>query len=290
MRVCLDLVVADPQLIEEMAPRGGRRLSPCAALGGRRGAGWGKPPGRSGIEAQVHTSLMQRRDVVGRDRDASSLGADDDPNEDVLRSENLLYPADQHTIGAEDRHALLENLVGDRQAGVHRQRLARRVCAPRYKSGDRDKEQLMTGKADFTQQEWETVLGGPPSAGAIVMMAQRGGTFRETFAIGKAYAEAREQHGDSELLDEIVSAKPEVDHTRYKSVEELEQHGLQHLHDAIELLARKATPDEVEGYRRFVLTLAEKVANAHREHGVAVSEAERAAIDEIANSVGAAGQ
>ena len=148
----------------------------------------------------------------------------------------------------------------------------------------------MTGKAAFTEQEWETVLQGPPSAGVIVVMAQRGGTFRETFAIGKAYAEAREQHGESELLDEIVSAKPEVDHTRYKSVDELKQHGLQHLRDAIEVLERKATPDEVEGYRRFVLMLADKVANAHREHGVAVSDAERAAIDEISTSLGPAGQ
>ena len=146
----------------------------------------------------------------------------------------------------------------------------------------------MTGKAAFTQQEWETVLQGPPSAGVIVIMAQRGGTFRETFAIGKAYAEVREQHGESELLDEIVSAKPEVDHTRYKSVDELKQHGLQHLRDAIEVLERKAAPDEVEGYRRFVLMLADRVANAHREHGVAVSDAERAAIDEISASLGQA--
>jgi hypothetical protein len=143
----------------------------------------------------------------------------------------------------------------------------------------------MTGKADFTQQEWETVLEGPPSAGMIVVMAQRGGTIRETFAIGKAYAEARQQHGESELLDEIVAAKPEVDHTRYQSLEELRQHGLQHLRDAVEVLERKATPEEVEGYRRFVLMLAEKVASAHREGGVAVSEAERAAIEEISTSL-----
>jgi hypothetical protein len=47
---------------------------------------------------------------------------------------------------------------------------------------------------------------------------------RETFAIGKGYSEAREQHGASELLDEIVSAKPEVDHTPYSSIEEPRQH------------------------------------------------------------------
>jgi hypothetical protein len=144
----------------------------------------------------------------------------------------------------------------------------------------------MTGKADFTQDEWELVLEGPPSAGMIVVTAQRGGSIRETLAIAKAYVEARQQHGESELLDEIVAAKPEVDHTRYHSVEELKQHGLQHLRDAVELLGRKATAGEVEDYRRFVLTLADKVANAHREGAAAVSDAERAAIDEISSSLG----
>jgi len=144
----------------------------------------------------------------------------------------------------------------------------------------------MTGKADFTQQEWEVVLEGPPSAGMIVVTAQRGGTIRETLAIAKAYVDARQQHGESELLDEIVAAKPELDHTRYRSVEELKQHGLQHLRDAVELLERKATPGEVEGYTRFVLTLADKVASAHREGGASVGEAERGAIAEIATSLG----
>jgi hypothetical protein len=145
----------------------------------------------------------------------------------------------------------------------------------------------MTGKADFTEQEWKTVLEGPTSAGMIVVTAQRGGTFRETFAIGKAYAEARQHHGASELLDAIASARPEADHTRYHSFEELKQHGLQHLRDAVDLLERKATAAEVDEYRHFVLTLAQRVAEAHREDGVAVSDAEQSAIDEIAGAVGA---
>jgi hypothetical protein len=42
----------------------------------------------------------------------------------------------------------------------------------------------------------------------------------------------------------------------------------------------------VDAYRRFVLALAERVAAAHKEHGEQVSEAERAAIDEIASALG----
>ena len=91
----------------------------------------------------------------------------------------------------------------------------------------------MTARADFTPEEWQVVLEGPPSAGMIVVTAQRGGTFRETIAMAKAYVGARKQHGESELLDEIVSAKPEIDHTRYHSAEELKENGLRHLRDAV---------------------------------------------------------
>src|ERR1700694_2103536 len=143
----------------------------------------------------------------------------------------------------------------------------------------------MSGKADFTPEEWELILEGPPSAGIIVVTAQRGGPLRETLALAKAYVDARQHHGQSELLDEIVAAKPERDHTRYHWVEELKQHGLQHLRDAVKLLEGKATPEEVDDYRRFVITLADKVASAHREGGQDVGDAERAAIEEISASL-----
>ena len=147
----------------------------------------------------------------------------------------------------------------------------------------------MTTKAAFSPEEWEVVLEGPPAAGLIVITAAHGGTFRETFAMSKAYAEARGEHGDSELLDEIVSAKPKVDHTRYHSPEELKDHGLGQLRDAMALLASKATAEECDDYRRFVITLANKVAAAHREHGQSVSPEEAAAIGQITEAVGAAG-
>ena len=144
----------------------------------------------------------------------------------------------------------------------------------------------MTGKADFTEEEWELVSEGPPSAGLIVVTAQRGGIFRETLAIPTAYVEARQLHGESQLLDEIVAARPERDHTHYHSFEELKQNGLQYLRDAITLLEQKATAEEVAGYKRFVLAVADKVANAHREGDTTVSDAEQAAIGEIATALG----
>jgi hypothetical protein len=145
----------------------------------------------------------------------------------------------------------------------------------------------MTTKAAFSPEEWKIVLEGPPTAGMMVVTAAHGGTFRETIAMAKAYAEARGEHGESELLDEIVATKPEVDHTRYHSAEELRENGLGHLRNAVAVLEGKATTEELDEYRRFVLTLADKVAAAHREHGQAVSPAEAEVIQQITQALGA---
>jgi hypothetical protein len=151
----------------------------------------------------------------------------------------------------------------------------------------------MTAEGDFTEQEWKLVLQGPPSAGMIVITAQRGGSLKESFSIAKAYGDARKEHGESELLDAIAASKPEIDRTRYHSAEELKENGLRHLREAVELLNQKAEPSEVEQYKRFVITLAQRVAEAHKEgflglSGERVSEAERAAIDQIAEALGTA--
>lgn len=143
----------------------------------------------------------------------------------------------------------------------------------------------MTGKGDFTDEEWDLLREGPAAAGMMVAMADRGGTLRETFAMAKAYEEARNQHGESELLDELVAAGPKRG-ARYHSTEELNAQGQQLLREAADLLARKATSNELDDYRAFVLTLAKHVADAHREHGQQVSEREQAAIRDIEASIG----
>jgi hypothetical protein len=145
----------------------------------------------------------------------------------------------------------------------------------------------MTAKADFTPEEWDLILEGPPSAGLIVSTAERGGTFREAFSIAKAYTEARKRHGESQLLDEIASAKPEVDRSRHGSVEELKEHALGRIREAVGLLELKASAEEVDDYRGFVLAVAERVAAAKTEEGdQPATESERAAIAEIGAAMG----
>lgn len=139
----------------------------------------------------------------------------------------------------------------------------------------------MTSKAAFTEQEWDLIRAAPPAAGMLVITASHGGMMRETVEMAKVYAEARQQHGDSEFLDELVSSKPKSDHTKARSVEELKERTLEHVREAVATVSAKATPAEVEDYRRFILVLAERVAKRHTEDGAEISDAEQQAIDAV---------
>ena len=145
----------------------------------------------------------------------------------------------------------------------------------------------MTTKAAFSPSEWELVLEGPPTAGLLVITASHGGMWRETIAMSKAYVEARAEHGESELLDEIVAEKPRMERGgKVHNPEELRDQGLDCLRDVATLLEHKATVEERDDYRRFVLTVANKVAAAHREGGKRVSPAEEQAIQDITTALG----
>jgi hypothetical protein len=141
----------------------------------------------------------------------------------------------------------------------------------------------MTGKSDFTPEEWELVREGPPTAALMAMTAEKGGSFRESWALAKAYTEARQAHGDNELLDALVGEKPDL--KRYKTPEELDAQGLGRLTEAVALLEQKATAAEVGAYRKFALDVAQRVAAAHKEGGQPVSDAEQAAIARVESSL-----
>jgi hypothetical protein len=147
----------------------------------------------------------------------------------------------------------------------------------------------MTTKAAFSPSEWQLVLEGPPTAGLLVITASHGGTFRETVAMSKAYVEARAEHGESELLDEIVAEKPRMERGKVHNPEELRDQGLDCLREVTTLLEHKATAEERDEYRRFVLTVANKVAAAHREGGEQVSPGEQQAIQDITTALGMGG-
>lgn len=145
----------------------------------------------------------------------------------------------------------------------------------------------MTSKADFNAEEWSTVVEGPVLAGMRVVTAGRGGTIRESLAIGKVYTEARRHQGESELLDAIVSSPPAVDAQQLQGGGDVAALSTERLQEALRILGEKASPDQVEQYKGFVMSVAQAAAEAHKEGGFIgiggkqISVEEQAALDEI---------
>ena len=145
----------------------------------------------------------------------------------------------------------------------------------------------MSKKADFNADEWSKIVEGPLLAGMRVATADRGGTIRESLAMGQAYNQARRQQGGSELLDELVASPPSIDPSRVRGAGDIGQVSREGLEEALRLLGQKASPEEVDAYKGFVRDVAGAVARAHKEGGFLgvggkeVSPEEQAALDEI---------
>jgi hypothetical protein len=145
----------------------------------------------------------------------------------------------------------------------------------------------MATKADFNAEEWSTIVEGPLLAGMRVVGAGRGGTIRESLAIGKVYNEARQATGDSEILDALVSSPPGIDPKGLQGAGDIATASSDRLREAVRLLTEKA-PDDLDAYKRFVLSVAQAAAEAHKEGGFIgiggkqVSPEEQTAIDDIA--------
>ena len=146
----------------------------------------------------------------------------------------------------------------------------------------------MTQKADFNADEWSTLVEAPMLAGMRVVTADRGGTIRESLAIGKVYAAARQAQGQSELLDALVASPPSVNPQQLQGGGgDIAGMSDERLREALRLLEEKGAGEDAAAYKQFVTDVAQAAAEAHKEGGFIgiggkqVSEAEQKALDEI---------
>jgi hypothetical protein len=119
----------------------------------------------------------------------------------------------------------------------------------------------MATKADFTEQEWETLEKGVTGAGFWTAVSDRGffDTFKEAGALAKHLRDAHE-NTSSELVREFAQTR-ETGFSWRSSPEEIETGTIEALRSAVQILEAKA-PDEVDAYRAFVLDVAESVGKA----------------------------
>jgi hypothetical protein len=140
----------------------------------------------------------------------------------------------------------------------------------------------MATRADFTDDEWETMRKGVTGAGMLVSIGDRDftDTFGEVAALAKRLGEERKS--GSELMRELAAGRPSG-FGLSASPEEVEAKTLEALRSATAILAAKA-PDEAAAYRQLVLDVAESVAGAKG----GVKPGETGAVDKIKDALGPA--
>jgi hypothetical protein len=141
----------------------------------------------------------------------------------------------------------------------------------------------MATKADFTEEEWETLQKGVTGAGFLMTISDRGffDTFKEAGALTRHLAEARKS-ASSEIVRELGETRGTGFGVR-SSPDEVESETLEALRTAVQTLQVKA-PDEVEAYKSFVLDVADSVGKAAA--GGEVAEAE--SLEKIRSALGEA--
>jgi hypothetical protein len=126
----------------------------------------------------------------------------------------------------------------------------------------------VAGKADFTEQEWETLEKGVTGAGLLVAVSDRGffDTFGEASTMAKHLAAGKQSANP--LVRDLGDTRAHGFSMR-SSPEELEQQTLEGIRSATALIGQKA-PGDLDAYRAFVLDIAQSVAEAKK--GVAPGE------------------
>jgi phosphate uptake regulator len=157
----------------------------------------------------------------------------------------------------------------------------------------------MAKKADFTLEEWQTILSLPQVAGLYLALASPSGPLglaQEMIASTKGITEALKATSGNELIDAVAADIREKAEKREKlepplkpgnDLNKMKAECLQAFRDVAALLSQKA-PADAERYKQWVYQAAQNSANAAREGGVfgiggeRVSEAEAAALKDIA--------
>lgn len=148
----------------------------------------------------------------------------------------------------------------------------------------------MTRKAQFNAEEWSVVIEAPMLAGMQVLAASKGGTMREMREIARVYAEGRTQRSETELLDAVIADRAVVQPARTQLRDDpagSRDESMARIRRALRIVDEIATADEANEYRRFIWSLADRTARAHKEGGFLgiggeeISAEERSVLDEL---------
>jgi hypothetical protein len=159
----------------------------------------------------------------------------------------------------------------------------------------------MTTRSDFTDQEWARLERSPVVAGMAISLADPGGpieAFKETMATVKTITESARSGGESELVDAVAKSVAEKAQKRESPMGDFKPKGalagqeiLEELKGVNELVTQKATPEEAAAFREWLLTAAQRAADAAKEGGFMgfnakrVSEGEQEMLDKLGEAL-----
>jgi hypothetical protein len=160
----------------------------------------------------------------------------------------------------------------------------------------------MTGKSDFTSEEWNTLVAAPTYAAMLVVVSDFNITYyKEVAAMAKAVM-ASVEGSKNDLVKTIAgeytnketqeAVKPELEKLQgHKDPAELKSAITDYVVKSAELVSAKSEEDG-EVFRKWLFYLAEKTAEGSREGGflgigsVLVSEQEEEALNDLAQALG----
>ena len=165
----------------------------------------------------------------------------------------------------------------------------------------------MTGKSNFTPDEWKVLLQSVMAAGIAITAAEPSGLWgllKESFAGGTELAKAKTDPGTNALIKAVVddfstaegSAARDALKTKFKDSKpaQIKDKCIEVLRQAAAIIDAKA-PGDSAAYKRWLQQISQHVAEAANEGGeflgaggVPISEAEKATLTEISTALKAA--
>ena len=156
----------------------------------------------------------------------------------------------------------------------------------------------MSKQTDYTPEEWKAISTAPMLAGLAVTVSDLSGpigTMKEALAVAKGVAQTAESTS-SEIIKALAEgmraqgSRPEMPDLP-RNQEEARTALINACKQAAAVVAQKS-PTEAEEYKRWLVSMAQKTAEAAKEGGILgiggtrVSEWEAAAIKELATTLG----
>jgi hypothetical protein len=159
----------------------------------------------------------------------------------------------------------------------------------------------MTSKAAFTDAEWARIRRAPMIAGLAISIADPGGPIELTKETMATFRATSAPPGDEELLvalsqDVMAMAQQKQNPIGDFKIENKALAGqqvLDELREASGIVRAKATPEEANGFGRWMLAVAQAAADAAKEGGFMgfgaeqMSAGEQAMLERLRDALGA---